>query len=92
MKRNINKSDLSRVISVIVERWVGDSLDAAQSDILDGFIKEEVDPLGDRELLDRMVTPGDTLRWFTGYLQTRPSSEIRRFVLSEDIFSACYGP
>lgn len=91
MVSNIDKNDVYRIVSMIVEQWVGESLSKTQRQTIDDFMAQEVAPLKYLELLDRMVTPAAILKWFASYLQTRPSDEIREFVLPMDDEAVCYG-
>ena len=88
----IDKKEVKKIFTVIVERWAGGTLNEAQRQALDDFMELEIKPLGSLEILDRMTTPGDTLEWFLTFLKTRMPKQYCESVpdANEDVFCFAY--
>lgn len=71
MAFSIDKNEVKKIISMLVERWAGGRLNDSQRNALDDFMEEEIKPLGSLEILERMNTPGDALKWFLTFMRTR---------------------
>ena len=71
MELQLDRNDVRRMISMIVERWAGGSLSKSDRQVLDDFMEDEIAPLGDRDLLDRTGTSAGILAWFLTYVEKR---------------------
>ena len=67
----IDSKTIRTIILQMVEHWSGGPLSDEEQGILDHFMENEVKPLSNIEILDRMGTPADTINWFVSYMHSR---------------------
>ena len=86
MAFQIDPDDLRATVFRCIAPWADGLPGRAERQVLDEFMQEEVLPLGRLELLDRMGSPGEIIKWFSEYLQTRIS---RQASFSDDACLCC---